>query len=333
MFAHKLVLLGTTLLLLSSAVHSQSSISLKDANFEEAPKTLETTSEKPSSSSSTSTSTTTTTAAPKTSTTTTEKTSSSSSSSTSTTTTTSTSTSTSTEPPKTTTTPAPVPTTTHAPQPYPEPKVGTWNATCILLTMAAQLNFTYETKEGKMAHGLYNIPSNATIGDHVCDSQTIQSIQLSWGPATSVQSMVMQFDNKNATTVLSAIQIHLSVLSEDFPDAKENQTLQLIHRGSDEFKTPEKMSYHCTRPQKLNLTETVDLKPEIGWLSVSNVQVEAFRGANAAGFSTVHDCDSSETSDVVPIAVGIALAALILVVLISYLCARRRSNSSGYMSF
>ncbi|XP_034668978.1 lysosome-associated membrane glycoprotein 1 [Drosophila subobscura] len=333
MFAHKLVLLGTTLLLLSSAVHSQSSISLKDAHFEEAPKTVETTSEKPltssssSSSTSTSTSTTTTsTAAPTTSTTTTVKPSSSSTSTTTTT-------STSTEPPKTTTTPAPVPTTTHAPQPYPGPKVGTWNASCILLTMAAQLNFTYETKDGKMAHGLYNIPANASIGDHVCDSQTIQTIQLSWGPTTSVQSMLMQFDNKNATTVLSTIQIHLSVLSEDFPDAKENQTLQLIHRGSDEFKTPEKMSYHCTRPQMLNLTETVDLKPEIGWLSVSSVQVEAFRGADAKGFSAVHDCDSSETSDVVPIAVGIALAALILVVLISYLCARRRSTTRGYVSF
>ncbi|XP_033236946.1 lysosome-associated membrane glycoprotein 1 [Drosophila pseudoobscura] len=334
MFAHKLVLLGTTLLLLSSAVQSQSSISLKDANFQEAQKAPETTSEVPltsSSSTSTSTTTTTTTAAPTTSTTTVKT--STSSSSTSTTTTTSTSTSTSTEPPKTTTTPAPVPTTTHAPQPYPAPSVGTWNATCILLTMAAQLNFTYETKDGKMAHGLFNIPPNATIGDSVCDSQSIQSIQLSWGPVTSVQSMVMQFDNKNATTVLSSIQIHFSVITEDYPDAKENQTLQLIHRGSEEFKTPEKMSYHCTRPQKLNLTETVDLKPEIGWLSVSNVQAEAFRGANASGFSTVHDCDSSETSDVVPIAVGIALAALILVVLISYLCVRRRSISRGYMSF
>jgi len=116
-------------------------------------------------------------------------------------------------------------------------------------------------------------------------------------------------------------------------DIAENQTLQLIHRSDGEFKTPEKMSYHCTRVQKMNLTETIDAKQLIGWISVSQVQVEAFRSTNATGFSTVHDCDSSETSDVVPIAVGIALAALILVVLISYLCARRRSTSRGYMSF
>lgn len=113
----------------------------------------------------------------------------------------------------------------------------------------------------------------------------------------------------------------------------EGQTIQLFHNSTGEFKTPEKMSYHCTRAQKLNMTETVDSKKEIGWISVSQVQVEAFLSEKAIGFSTVHDCDSSETSDVVPIAVGIALAGLILVVLISYLCARRRSNASGYMSF
>lgn len=108
----------------------------------------------------------------------------------------------------------------------------------------------------------------------------------------------------------------------------------MIHNSQNtDFKTPEKMSYHCTRVQKFNMSETISGNETIGTISVGHVQVEAFRSANATGFSTVHDCDSSETSDVVPIAVGIALAALILVVLISYLCARRRSTSRGYMSF
>ncbi|KAH8356936.1 lysosome-associated membrane glycoprotein 1 [Drosophila serrata] len=304
MFASKMIIW----LLLCGAVLSQNVISLKDVQFGTTNSPLE-------NSTTSSTSTSTSTVKP------------TSTSSTSTTTTTTT------EPPKTTTTPAPVPSTTHAPQPYPSPSVGTWNASCILLRMAAQLNFTYETKDGNLTHGLYNIPSNASIGDNVCESKTVQAIQLTWGPNSSKQSFLMFFDNKNESIVLSSIQIHLTVLTEDFPDAKENQTIQLIHRGTEEFKAPEKMSYHCTRVQMLNLTETVDAKPLIGWISVSQVQVEAFRTTNATGFSAVHDCDSSETSDVVPIAVGIALAALILVVLISYLCARRRSTSHGYMSF
>ncbi|XP_043643370.1 lysosome-associated membrane glycoprotein 1 [Drosophila teissieri] len=237
---------------------------------------------------------------------------------------------TSTESPTTT---APVITTTISPQPYPEPSVGTWNTSCIMLQMAAQLNFTYEAKGGNFTNGVYNIPNNASVEDSECKSQTTQFIHLIWGPETSKQSILMYFDKSNDTTVLSSIQIHLTLLSEDFPDAKENQTVQLIHKSDGEFKTPEKMSYHCTRVQKMNMTETLDAKQLIGWISVSHVQVEAFRMANDTGFSVGHDCDSSETSDVVPIAVGIALAALILVVLISYLCARRRSTSRGYMSF
>ncbi|XP_017081492.1 lysosome-associated membrane glycoprotein 1 [Drosophila eugracilis] len=315
MFARKM-LTYWTLLMLSGAVLSQKFISLPGDNF----KNLDVTSDQPNPiTSSTSTSTTSTT-------TTTRKPITSSSTST-------TSTTTSTEPPKTTTTPAPVSTTTPAPQPYPQPSVGTWNASCIMLQMAAQLNFTYETKDGNFTHGLYNIPSNASVEDVECVSQTIQDIHLIWGPDTSKQSLLMYFNKKNDSTVLSSVQIHLTVLTEEFPNAKENQTIQLIHRSDGDFKTPEKMSYHCTRVQKMNLSETLDAQQLIGWISVSHVQVEAFRTANATGFSAVHDCDSSETSDVVPIAVGIALAALILVVLISYLCARRRSTSRGYMSF
>ncbi|KAH8378137.1 hypothetical protein KR093_009500, partial [Drosophila rubida] len=306
------------------AVFSQSqSISLKKADFPEQVTTLEP--EKPDTSS-VSTSTSTTTAKPTKTTTTPEPTSSSSSTTTTTTTTTT--------PAPTTSTVAPVTTTTPKPQPYPAPSMGTWNCSCIMLNMAAQLNFTYETKSGNKTQGLYNIPSHAVVDHCYCGSETTQSMQLNWGPAVSPQSMVLQLENKNKTVALTLIKVDMMVPADDFPDAKDNQTIQLIHVSQNtDFKTPEKMSYHCTRAQKFNMSETIDGSGALGYISVSHVQVEAFRKSNTTGFSTVHDCDSSETSDVVPIAVGIALAALIVVVLISYLCARRRSTSRGYMSF
>ncbi|EDV54384.1 lysosome-associated membrane glycoprotein 1 [Drosophila erecta] len=317
MFASKLLTCSALLiiLLLSNAVFSQKSISWPNVDIKVSNAFLEQANPLASRSSTTPTSSTT------------EKSITTISSSTITPTT---SNITSTEPPTTT---APVISTTIAPQPYPPPSVGTWNTSCIMLQMAAQLNFSYEAKGGNITNGLYNIPSNASVEDSECKSQTTQFIHLIWGPETSKQSLLMYFDKSNDTTVLSSIQIHLTLLPEDFTDAKENQTVQLLHKSDGEFKTPEKMSYHCTRDQKMNMTETLDAKQLIGWITVSRVQVEAFRMANDTGFSVGHDCDSSETSDVVPIAVGIALAALILVVLISYLCARRRSTSRGYMSF
>lgn len=250
---------------------------------------------------------------------------------------TSTSTSTTSTTTTTTTTAAPITTaapvtTTPAPKPYPEPEVATWNSSCIMVKMAAQLNITYETKDNKMAHALYNIPKDAKVDDSHCDMNATEFLQVNWGPADAQHTMVLQFDRANTTTNLTMMMFTLPLMSDNFPNAKENQTIQLIHRGGD-FSAPLKMSYHCTRPQVFNLTETIMDKEVIGTVKVHDVQAEAFRTANASGFSTARDCDSSETSDVVPIAVGIALVALILIVLISYLCARRRSNSRGYMSF
>lgn len=232
----------------------------------------------------------------------------------------------------TTTTAAPITTTTPAPKPYPEPEIGTWNSSCVMVRMAAQLNFTYDTKDNKTAFALYNIPKDSKVEDMSCDMNSTQFLQVNWGPITAQHTMVLQFDRVNGTTNMTMMMFTLPLMSDHFPNAKENQTIQLIYRGGI-FTAPTKMSYHCTRPQVFNLTETVMNKEVLGTVKVHDVQTEAFRSANATGFSTARDCDSSETPDVVPIAVGIALVALIIIVLVSYLCARHRSTSRGYMSF
>jgi lysosomal-associated membrane protein 1/2 len=49
------------------------------------------------------------------------------------------------------------------------------------------------------------------------------------------------------------------------------------------------------------------------------------------GYAT--ECDADFTnSDIVPIAVGCALAALVVIVLIAYLIGRKRSRQKGYQS-
>lgn len=201
-----------------------------------------------------------------------------------------------------------------------------------MVRMAAQLNFTYETKNNKTAFGLYNIPKDAVVEDAHCDMNTTQFLQVNWGPASAQHIMVMQFDRVNGTTNMTMLMFTLPLDSDNFPNAKANQTVQLIHRGSD-FSTPLKMSYHCTRAQVFNLTETIMHTEVVGTVKVHDVQVEAFRTNKAAGFSTARDCDSSQTTDFAPIAVGIALAGLIVIVLVAYLAARHRQTSRGYMSF
>jgi lysosomal-associated membrane protein 1/2 len=46
----------------------------------------------------------------------------------------------------------------------------------------------------------------------------------------------------------------------------------------------------------------------------------------------VTDCQAADSADIVPIAVGCALAGLVVIVLIAYLIGRRRSHAKGYLS-
>lgn len=104
-----------------------------------------------------------------------------------------------------------------------------------------------------------------------------------------------------------------------------NQTIAITYVNKNEYNKPNGYSYHCNREQTLNATngETI---------SVSKVQYEAFKTDNTQKFSNAKDCDSNVSPDIVPIAVGISLIALIVVVLIAYIVGRRRQQARGYLN-
>lgn len=66
--------------------------------------------------------------------------------------------------------------------------------------------------------------------------------------------------------------------------------------------------------------------------TIAHVQFEAFHKQDTHQFSTARDCEAIDTPDIVPIAVGCALAGLVVVVLIAYLVGRRRAQARGYLS-
>jgi len=175
-------------------------------------------------------------------------------------------------------------------------------------------------------------------GDDDCNAKfnETENIVLHWiDAATKEENSLKLSFYKNGTNVGLG---HLVVTIQPntiFPDAN-NDTIQLVYNSNSTFITPLHMSYHCTREQTLNLTETIRSSEIVGNITFSNVQIEAFHKSDSPAewsFSAAKDCDGKYTPDIVPIAVGIALSALILIVFISYLVARRRSTVRGYMSF
>lgn len=263
-----------------------------------------------------------------TSSTTTSTTTPSTTSTTSTTTEATTTTASTTTPAPSTTTPAP------SPAPLPPPDFRKWtygdkNQTCVIVQLAVQLNVTYKNVADKDTNVLYNIPANDTKVIAGSCATVNQSITVQWGQQSQ---MMLQFTANETVQQFMLSEIYLAINASDVAaDAKANQTLKLYHINND-FATALSMSYHCNKLQTIGFTNAIDGKDIVVNATISHVQLEAFHKQNTDQFSTARDCEAIDTPDIVPIAVGCALAGLVVVVLIAYLVGRRRAQNSGYLS-
>lgn len=77
----------------------------------------------------------------------------------------------------------------------------------------------------------------------------------------------------------------------------------------------------------------VDLKLGNVTMEIQDMHIQAFGVQGSSDYGAVEECEADDkVSDAVPIAVGCALAALIIIVLIAYLVGRRQSRQKGYQS-
>ncbi|XP_023017519.2 lysosome-associated membrane glycoprotein 1 [Leptinotarsa decemlineata] len=242
-----------------------------------------------------------------------------------TTTSTTTPTTTSTTTPITTSTSKPTPSPT--PAPVPDPVSGDWsvqykdsNRSCIVIDMAVQ----FEILKVNQTATKLNLPKNATANG-TCENEK-NSVSLNWNGDKNVLEFefVKSNTSKFILDVISVKFINLTIPGQD------PKTYQLIHKQN-EFSTPLGNSYKCSRVQTLNLTEE-NSNETVAYIHLSQVQFEAFSNTTGHVFATAVDCDTSLTTDVVPIVVGCVLAALVVMVLIAYLIGRRRCQARGYLS-
>ncbi|KAG5342888.1 LAMP1 protein, partial [Acromyrmex heyeri] len=237
----------------------------------------------------------------------------------------------------TTSTPAPtttaVPTTSTSTTPLPPPSTGKWkvkenNTICILIQMAVQFNVSYTT-DNVTIYKVMDVPSNSNATGK-CD-KTEQNLTLSWESQnkTTQDNFTIHFVKNETEKYYSLHHFEISLAAEEFPNDKSNKTVTVIH-VIPQFKTGLSNSYKCIKEQQLDLTLKGN-NVTVGFLKVTNLQFQAFRGDNTTVFGLAKDC-SFDTPDIVPITVGCALAGLVVIVLIAYLVGRRRSQARGYLS-
>lgn len=214
------------------------------------------------------------------------------------------------------------------------------------MKLSATMIIPYQTINGNVENATIAMPSNAT-SNGTCnlglfeDSNT-QKISLQWTFGKSVIPNMLTFVfHKNMTSgnessaeervFLSDITLQLYLDSVNFPNATgENTYAERLN--SNLHSVAVNNSYRCNSQESIALD--VQDSENSATIHMAHLQMEAFRTSANDKFSSAVDCpaDKVVTSDIVPIAVGCALAALVVVVLVAYLIGRRRARQRGYQS-
>ncbi|XP_075958944.1 lysosome-associated membrane glycoprotein 2 isoform X3 [Anarhichas minor] len=205
---------------------------------------------------------------------------------------------------------APPPTTTPTPTPtptLPTPTTGEYsikpdeNSTVCLM---ANFGLRISLKSGEM-----NFEPNGTTSSGSCGVNSSQLVLTS-----NAMTITLTFTNDTKKFHLHALNITGKTSSGvAFSGANTNLSLWEAAVGS---------SYMCNKEQNYTITGLLTLY-------TFNLHVQPF-GVNKGVFSTAEDCQADAENFIVPIAVGVALLVLILIVLLAYFIGRKRNMASSY---
>ncbi|XP_037117148.1 lysosome-associated membrane glycoprotein 2 isoform X2 [Syngnathus acus] len=211
-----------------------------------------------------------------------------------------------------TTTITPTPPTTPAPT-LPTPTTGRFNikpdensTACLMANFALRIGLELGEKYQEM-----NLDPNGTTASGSCGVNTSELVLVS-----NTLTIVLTFTNDTKKFHLQAVNVTANLSSGVvFSEANSSLSLWEAAVGS---------SYMCNKEQNYTITSKLTI-------FTFNLQVQPF-AVKKGVFSTAEECFlDSDLSFLVPIAVGVALSFLIVLVLLSYLIGRRKSRT-GYQS-
>ncbi|XP_053419008.1 lysosome-associated membrane glycoprotein 1 [Nycticebus coucang] len=210
-----------------------------------------------------------------------------------------------------------------SPSPSPEPEspsvekynVSGSNGTCLLASMGLQLNLTYERKDNKTVTRVFNVNPNKTWANGTCSSSQV-TLDLR---SEDIALLVFQFGMNASSSrfFLQEIQLNMTLADARDPHFRaSNGSLMALQATLGN-------SYKCNAQEHVQVTKAFSV-------NIFKVWVQAFKVEDGK-FGSVEECLLDEDSMLIPVAVGGALAGLVLTVLIAYLVGRKRSHA-GYQT-
>ncbi|XP_036864363.1 lysosome-associated membrane glycoprotein 2 isoform X3 [Manis javanica] len=210
------------------------------------------------------------------------------------------------------TSPTTVPSPTMTPTPQEKPQVGSYSVhngsrTCLLATMALQLNITHD----KVA-SIININPNKTNFTGSCHPQTA----------------LLRLNNNN----IKYLDFVFAVKNENRFYLKEVNFSMYLVNGSvfsisnnslTYWDAPLGSSYMCNKEQTVSVSGGFQI-------NTFDLRVQPFNVMEGK-YSTAQECSLDDDTILIPIIVGAGLSGLIIVIVIAYLIGRRKSYA-GYQT-
>uniref|UniRef100_A0A8C6CZ96 Lysosome-associated membrane glycoprotein 2 n=2 Tax=Moschus TaxID=68410 RepID=A0A8C6CZ96_MOSMO len=212
---------------------------------------------------------------------------------------------------KTITTAVPIiPTTVPSPT---KPVVGSYsvvnsNGTCLLATMGLQLNITHD----KVA-SVFNINPNTTNATGSCQPQTAL-LRLS---SSNVKYLDFVFAVKNENRFyLKEVNVTMLLVN--------GSVYSISNTNLSYWDAPLGSSYMCNKEQTVSVSGAFQI-------NTFDLRVQPF-SVTEGKYSTAQDCSADDDNFLVPIAVGAALAGVLILVLLAYFIGLKRHHA-GYEQF
>ncbi|MEQ2273635.1 hypothetical protein XENORESO_006802, partial [Xenotaenia resolanae] len=202
-----------------------------------------------------------------------------------------------------------VPPTTPAPT-LPTPTTGNYSiktdtngTVCLLANFGLRIGFQQDKKYREVN---LEPPAEASGTCGVNSSELVL--------ASKDVTVQLTFTNDSTKFRLHAVNVTVTTSSGVFVQTSNNLSLWEATVGS---------SYMCNKEQNFTITSLLSLY-------TFNLHVQPF-GVKNGLYSTAHECSLDDTSILIPIIVGAALAGLILIVVIAYVIGRRKTHA-GYQT-
>ncbi|XP_029518228.2 lysosome-associated membrane glycoprotein 2-like isoform X2 [Oncorhynchus nerka] len=207
--------------------------------------------------------------------------------------------------PITTVTTTAAPTSTPTPT-LPTPTTGNYsiapdfNSTaCLMATFGLRIGF----KQGDKVETINLVPSATEVGGACGVNSSILIL------TSDTIDIMFTFSNDSKKFHLHALNVTVKpATGVAVVAANTNMSIWVAAVGS---------SYMCNKEQTLTVTETLTLY-------TFKLRVQPF-GVEKGEFATAHECSLDDTSILIPVIVGAALAILILIVVIAYVIGRRKT--------